>query len=112
MRLVVANGNLYMGGAFTTPRPYMAELNATTNTYIRDVASPSVRRRGSGARHRHRAGPGSSRAASSSAPPDPGCDGRIGIGAVNTTDGAFVAFAYHGPPTFVPPPASRIAHSR
>ncbi len=33
-----------------------------------------------------------------------GCDGRIGIGAVNTTDGAFVPFAYHGPPTFVPPP--------
>ena len=33
-----------------------------------------------------------------------GCDGRIGIGAVNTTDGAFVPFAFHGPPTFIPPP--------
>jgi hypothetical protein len=32
--MVVANGNLYVGGAFPTPRSYLMEVNATTNAYI------------------------------------------------------------------------------
>ena len=100
--LVIANGNLYMGGAFTTPRPYMAELNATTNTYIptwQPVVDAEVRALATDTSQTRIVEGGFQQCATGS-----GCDGRIGIGAVNTTDGAFVDFAYHGPPTFVPPP--------
>ena len=100
--LVIANGNLYIGGAFTTPRPYLAEVNATTNAYIptwQPVVDDEVRALATDTSQSRIVEGGFQQCATGS-----GCDGRIGIGAVNTTDGAFVPFAYHGPATFVPPP--------
>ena len=100
--LVIANGNLYIGGAFTTPRSYLAELNPATNTYIpswQPVVDAQVRALATDASQSRIVEGGFQQCATGS-----GCDGRIGIGAVNTTDGAFVPFAYTGPPTFVPPP--------
>ena len=100
--MVVVNGNLYVGGAFTTPRPYLAEVNATTNTFIpswQPVVDAEVRALATNTAQTQIIEGGFQQCATGS-----GCDGRIGIGAVNTTDGAFVPFIYHGPPTFVPPP--------
>ena len=100
--MVIANGNLYIGGAFTRPRNYMAELNATTNTYIptwAPVVDAEVRALATDTSQTRIVEGGFQQC-----PTGSGCDGRIGIGAVNTTDGAFVPFAYHGPPTFIPPP--------
>jgi hypothetical protein len=100
--LVIANGNLYVGGAFTSPRPYMMEVNATTNAYIptwAPVVDAEVRALATDTSQTRIVEGGFQQC-----PTGSGCDGRIGIGAVNTTDGAFVPFAYHGPPTFIPPP--------
>jgi hypothetical protein len=100
--LVIANGNLYIGGAFTTPRPYLAEVNATTNTYIpawQPVVDGEVRALATDTSQTRIVEGGFQQCATGS-----GCDGRIAIGAVDTTAGAFVPFAYKGPPTFVPPP--------
>jgi Domain of unknown function (DUF5122) beta-propeller len=100
--MVIANGNLYIGGAFTRPRNYMAELNATTNTYIptwAPVVDAEVRALATDVGQTRIVEGGFQQC-----PTGSGCDGRIGIGAVNTTDGAFVPFAYSGPPTFIPPP--------
>ena len=93
--LVIANGNLYMGGAFTTPRPYLAEVNATTNTYNptwAPVVDGEVRALATDTSQSRIVEGGFQQCATGS-----GCDGRIGIGAVNTTDGAFVPFAYARP---------------
>jgi hypothetical protein len=100
--LVIAGGNLYVGGAFTSPRSYLAEVNATTNAYIptwQPTVDAEVRALATDTGQTRIVEGGFQQCATGS-----GCDGRIGIGAVNTTDGAFVPFAYHGPPTFVPPP--------
>ena len=100
--LTMANGNLYVGGAFTTPRNYLFETNATTNTYIptwAPVVDDQVRALATDTSQTRIVEGGYQQCATGS-----GCDGRIGIGAVNTTDGSFVPFAYAGPPTFVPPP--------
>jgi hypothetical protein len=100
--MVIANGNLYIGGAFTKPRNYMAEVNATTNAYISTwapVVDGEVRALATDTSQTRIVEGGFQQCAVGS-----GCDGRIGIGAVNTTDGSFVPFAYHGPPTFIPPP--------
>lgn len=100
--MVIANGNLYIGGAFTSPRNYLAELNATTNTYIptwTPVVDAEVRALATDTSQTRIVEGGFQQC-----PVGSGCDGRIGIGAVNTTDGAFVPFAYSGPPTFIPPP--------
>jgi hypothetical protein len=100
--MVIANGNLYIGGAFTRPRNYMAELNATTNTYIptwAPVVDAEVRALATDTSQTRIVEGGFQQC-----PVGSGCDGRIGIGAVNTTDGSFVPFAYSGPPTFIPPP--------
>ena len=100
--MVIANGNLYVGGAFTTRAPYLAEVNATTNTYIptwQPVVDAEVRALATDTGQTRIVEGGFQQCAIGS-----GCDGRIGIGAVNTTDGSFVPFAYHGPPTFIPPP--------
>jgi trimeric autotransporter adhesin len=100
--MVIAGGNLYIGGAFTKPRNYMAELNATTNAYIptwAPVVDAEVRALATDTSQTRIVEGGFQQC-----PTGSGCDGRIGIGAVNTTDGAFVPFAYSGPPTFIPPP--------
>lgn len=100
--MVLANGNLYIGGAFTRPRNYMAELNATTNTYIptwAPVVDAEVRALATDTSQTRIVEGGFQQC-----PVGSGCDGRIGIGAVTTTDGSFLPFAYHGPPTFIPPP--------
>jgi Domain of unknown function (DUF5122) beta-propeller len=100
--LVIANGNLYVGGAFTSPRSYMMEVNATTNAYIptwQPVVDAEVRALATDTSQTRIVEGGFQQC-----PTGSGCDGRIGIGAVNTTDGAFVPFAYSGPPTFIPPP--------
>ena len=100
--MVLANGNLYIGGAFTSPRNYLAEVNASTNAYIptwQPVVDGEVRALATDIGQTRIVEGGFQQCAAGS-----GCDGRIGIGAVNTTDGAFVPFAYSGPPTFIPPP--------
>ncbi len=100
--MVIANGNLYLGGAFTSPRAYMAEVNATTNAYIptwQPVVDAEVRALATDSSQTRIVEGGFQQC-----PVGSGCDGRIGIGAVTTTDGSFVPFAYHGPPTFIPPP--------
>ena len=100
--LTMANGNLYVGGAMTTPRPYMYEVNATNNTYIptwAPVVDQEVRALATDVSQTRIVEGGFQQC-----PTGSGCDGRIGIGAVNTTDGSFVPFTYTGPPTFIPPP--------
>lgn len=100
--MTMANGNLYIGGAFTTPRPYMAEVNATTNAYIptwAPVVDDQVRALATDVSQTRIVEGGFQQC-----PTGSGCDGRIGIGAVTTTDGSFVPFAYSGPATFIPPP--------
>jgi hypothetical protein len=100
--LVIANGNLYVGGAFTSPRSFLMEVNATTNTYMptwQPVVDAEVRALATDTSQSRIVEGGFQQCAVGS-----GCDGRIGIGAVNTTDGSFVPFAYSGPPTFIPPP--------
>ncbi len=100
--LTMAGGNLYVGGAFTTPRPYMYEVNATTNAYNSTwapVVDDQVRALATDTTGTRIVEGGFQQCATGS-----GCDGRIGIGAVNTTNGAFVPFTYAGPPTFIPPP--------
>jgi hypothetical protein len=97
--LVVANGNLYVGGAFTKPRPYLAEVNATTNAYIPTWA-PVV----DGEVHALATDTSNSRIVEGGFQNNLNGVSAIAIGAVDTTDGASVPFAYQGPPTFVPPP--------
>ena len=100
--LVIANGNLYVGGAFTSPRSFLMEVNATTNAYIptwAPVVDAEVRALATDTSQSRIVEGGFQQC-----PVGSGCDGRIGIGAVNTTDGSFVPFAYSGPPTFIPPP--------
>ena len=100
--LVVANGNLYVGGAFTSPRSFLMEVNATTNAYIptwQPVVDAEVRALATDTSQTRIVEGGFQQC-----PVGSGCDGRIGIGAVNTTDGSFLPFAYSGPPTFIPPP--------
>ena len=100
--LVIANGNLYVGGAFTSPRSFMMEVNATTNAYIptwQPVVDAEVRALATDTSQTRIVEGGFQQC-----PVGSGCDGRIGIGAVNTTDGSFLPFAYSGPPTFIPPP--------
>ncbi len=100
--MVIAGGNLYVGGAFTSPRSYMMEVDATTNAYIptwAPVVDAEVRALATDTSQTRIVEGGFQQC-----PTGSGCDGRIGIGAVNTTDGAFLPFAYHGPPTFIPPP--------
>ena len=100
--LVIANGNLYVGGAFTSPRSFLMEVNATTNTYIptwQPVVDAEVRALATDTSQTRIVEGGFQQC-----PVGSGCDGRIGIGAVNTTDGSFLPFAYSGPPTFIPPP--------
>ena len=100
--MVIAGGNLYVGGAFTSPRSYLMEVNATTNAYIptwAPVVDAEVRALATDTSQTRIVEGGFQQC-----PTGSGCDGRIGIGAVNTTDGAFLPFAYHGPPTFIPPP--------
>ena len=100
--LVIANGNLYVGGAFTSPRSYLMEVNATTNAYIptwQPVVDAEVRALATDTSQTRIVEGGFQQC-----PVGSGCDGRIGIGAVNTTDGSFLPFAYSGPPTFIPPP--------
>ena len=74
----------------------MFEANGTTGVTI-PAWEPVVDRR---CAHWRRIPPAraSSRAASSRIP------GHIAIGAVDPTTGAFLPFAYQGPPTFMPPP--------
>lgn len=100
--MVIANGNLYVGGAFTSPRSYLMELNATTNAYIptwQPVVDAEVRALATDTSQTRIVEGGFQQCPTGSA-----CDGRIAIGAVTTTDGSFLPFAYHGPPTFIPPP--------
>jgi Domain of unknown function (DUF5122) beta-propeller len=97
--LVMANGNLYVGGAFTTPRQYLAEVNATTNTFIPGWA-PVV----DGEVHALATDTTNSRIVEGGFQNNLNGASAIAIGAVNTTTGASVPFAYQGPPTFMPPP--------
>jgi hypothetical protein len=71
-------------GAFTRPRNYLAELNATTNTYIptwAPVVDAGVR-----ALETDTSQMGIVEGGFQQSPTGSGCDGRIGIGAVNTTE--------------------------
>jgi hypothetical protein len=97
--LVLANGNLYVGGAFTKPRSYLAEVNATTNAYIPTWA-PVV----DGEVHALATDTSQSRIVEGGFQTMLNGVSAIAIGAVDTTDGASVPFAYQGPPTFMPPP--------
>ena len=99
---VQIGGNLYVGGAFTSPRSFLMEVNATNNTHIptwQPVVDNEVH-----ALATDTTGSRIIEGGFQQCPVGSGCDGRIGIGAVNTTDGSFVPFAYSGPPTFIPPP--------
>lgn len=90
------NGNLYVGGAFTTPRSFMFEANGTTGVQIpawQPVVGQEVRALASDTT--------GSRIIEGGFQQDPG---HIAIGAVDPTTGAFLPFAYQGPPTFMPPP--------
>jgi hypothetical protein len=100
--MVIAGGNLYVGGAFTSPRSYLMEVNATTNAYIptwQPTVDDQVRALATDTSQTRIVEGGFQQC-----PTGSGCDGRIGIGAVTTTDGSFLPFAYSGPPTFIPPP--------
>jgi hypothetical protein len=99
---VQIGGNLYVGGAFTSPRSYLMEVNATNNTYIptwAPVVDGEVHALATDLTGSRIVEGGFQQCAIGS-----GCDGRIAVGAVTTTDGSFVPFAYHGPATFIPPP--------
>ena len=100
--LVIANGNLYVGGAFTSPRSFLMEVNATNNTYIptwAPVVDGEVHALATDSTGSRIVEGGFQQCAIGS-----GCDGRIAVGAVTTTDGSFLPFVYHGPSTFIPPP--------
>ena len=100
--LVIANGNLYVGGAFTSPRSFLMEVNATNNTYIptwHPVVDQEVH-----ALATDTTGSRIIEGGFQQCPVGSGCDGRIAVGAVTPTDGSFLPFAYVGPPTFIPPP--------
>lgn len=97
--LVLANGNLYIGGAFTKPRPYLAEVDATTNIY-NPTWAPVV----DGEVHALATDTTQSRIVEGGFQNTLNGASAIAIGAIDTTTGASLPFAYQGPPTFVPPP--------
>ena len=99
---VIANGSLYVGGAFTSPRSYLLKVNPTTNVYDSSWAPTvdgEVRALATDTAQTRIVEGGFQQCPSTST-----CFGHTAIGAVDTTDGAFVPFAYQGPPTFMPPP--------
>ena len=99
---VQIGGNLYVGGAFTSPRSFLMEVNASNNTYIptwAPVVDGEVHALATDTTGSRIIEGGFQQCAIGS-----GCDGRIAVGAVTTTDGSFLPFVYHGPPTFIPPP--------
>ncbi len=97
--LVLANGNLYVGGAFTAPRSFLAEVNATTNAY-NSAWAPVV----DGEVHALATDASQSRIVEGGYQNTLNGASAIAIGAVDTSTGATVPFAYQGPPTYVPPP--------
>jgi hypothetical protein len=96
---VVVNGNLYIGGSFTKPRAYLAEVNATSNVY-NPTWAPVV----DGEVHALAADMSGSRIVEGGFQNNLNGASAIAIGAVDPTTGATVPFAYQGPPTFIPPP--------
>ncbi len=100
--LLVLNGNLYLGGAFTNRHSFMAEADATTGTFIptwNPIVDQEVR-----ALAADTSGSRIIEGGFQQCPTGSGCEGHIAIGAVDPTTGAFLPFAYQGPPTFIPPP--------
>jgi hypothetical protein len=84
-------GNLYVGGAFTKPRPYLAEVNGTTGAYNPvwvPVVDQQVRALATDATGSTIVEGGFQQLA-----------GHIAIGAVDPTTGAWLPFAYEGPVT-------------
>jgi hypothetical protein len=96
-------GNLYVGGAFTTPRRFAAEVNATTGTLIPAFAPVISNSFGTSAEVRAVAvNPSGTRVIlggffnrlNSGAPGDPDAT-NLGIGAVDATTGASLPWAWH-----------------
>jgi trimeric autotransporter adhesin len=96
-------GNLYVGGAFTTPRRFAAEVNATTGTLIPAFAPVISNSLGTSAEVRAIAvNPSGTRVIlggffnrlNTGAPGDPDAT-NLGIGAVDPTTGASLPWAWH-----------------
>jgi trimeric autotransporter adhesin len=96
-------GNLYVGGAFTTPRRFAAEVNATTGALIPAFAPVISNVYGTSAEVRAIAvNPSGTRVIlggffnklNSGAPGDPDAT-NLGIGAVDPTTGASLPWAWH-----------------
>jgi hypothetical protein len=96
-------GNLYVGGAFTTPRRFAAELNATSGALIPAFAPVISNSTGTSAEVRAVAvNPSGTRVIlggffnrlNSGAPGDPDST-NLGIGAVDPTTGASLPWAWH-----------------
>jgi hypothetical protein len=96
-------GNLYVGGSFTTPRPFAAEVNATTGTFIPAWAPVPTNTLGTSAEVRAVAvDPSGTRVIlggffnmlNSGAPGDPDPT-NLGVGAVDATTGASLPWAWH-----------------
>ncbi|MEP6640964.1 MAG: hypothetical protein ABJB93_03545 [Gaiellales bacterium] len=96
-------GNLYVGGAFTTPRRFAAEVNATTGTLIPAFAPVIANSLGTSAEVRAIAvNPSGTRVIlggffnrlNSGAPGDPDPT-NLGVGAVDATTGASLPWAWH-----------------
>jgi hypothetical protein len=98
-------GNLYVGGAFTTPRRFAAEVNATSGALIPAFAPVISNSLGTSAEVRAIAvNPSGTRVIlggffnrlNSGAPGDPDAT-NLGIGAVDPTTGASLPWAWHTP---------------
>jgi hypothetical protein len=96
-------GNLYVGGAFTTPRRFAAEVNATTGALIPAWAPVIANSLGTSAEVRTIAvNPSGTRVIlggffnrlNSGAPGDPDAT-NLGVGAVDATTGASLPWAWH-----------------
>jgi hypothetical protein len=101
--LTVAGGSLYVGGAFTTPRPYAAKVNAATGAYIPAFAPAISNSLGTSPEVRAIAvNPSGTRVIlggffnqlNSGAPGDP-VTTNLGIGAVDPNTGASLPWAWH-----------------
>jgi hypothetical protein len=100
---VSSAGNLYVGGAFTTPRRFAAEVNATTGALIPAWAPVIANSLGTSAEVRAIAvDPSGTRVIlggffnrlNSGAPGDPDAT-NLGVGAVDATTGASLPWAWH-----------------
>jgi hypothetical protein len=101
--LTVSGGNLYVGGAFTTPRHYALEANAATGALIPAFAPVITNSLGTSPEVRAIAvNPSGTRVIlggffnrlNSGAPGDPDAT-NLGIGAVDATTGASLPWAWH-----------------